>query len=152
MLLCRIFFFWLWSSIGALWLSYSCFVAKSITSPCFYSRAYKFISYASEACVSPLFVEFHVFKFVSFTEEHLAFIFSSGKAIFGASLVLLTLLSVSDDISHSLSAIWWPLPNDCADPEKENGLNFFCKLTNEEDEPSNWYFSSHFHSVRSCIH
>ena len=77
-----IVFFYLWSSIKALWLSLSCFVAKSITSPCSYSRAYKFISHASEACVSPLFVKFHVSKFVSFTEEHLAFVFSSDKAHF----------------------------------------------------------------------
>ena len=83
------FFFWLWSSIGVLWLSFSCFVAKCVTSPCSYSRAYKFINHASEACVSPLFVKFHVSKFVFFTEEHLAFVFSSKKAIFGASLVLL---------------------------------------------------------------
>ena len=73
--------FWLWSSIGVLWLSFSCFVAKSITSPSSYSRAYKFISHTSEACVSPLFVRFHVSKFVSFTAEHLAFFFHRTKRI-----------------------------------------------------------------------
>ena len=76
-----IVFFYLWSSIKALWLSLSCFVAKSITSPCSYSRAYKFISHASEACVSPLFVKFHVSKFFSFTEVHIAFVFHRIKRI-----------------------------------------------------------------------
>ena len=82
------FFFWLWSSIGALWHSFSCVVAKLITSPCSYSRAYKLISYASEACVSSLFVNFHVSKFVSVTEEHLAFVLFIGQSAFQSFYML----------------------------------------------------------------
>ena len=104
----------------------------------------RLIRYASEASVSSLFVNFHASKSLSFTYKLwraswnlfvssdkspsstffavLGFLFFTPleQAFVEASLIPLALLWVPDDLSHSFSAIWWPLPNECGNLEERN--------------------------------